>query len=397
MEQNQTKALLPEKVADLSPVQRGWLKLAGDKITLFEELEAGKLAVQQMFLNVKTDMETDSLENLCNNTKGLSLSVLNKRLESVQAVIAKAKEIWAVDKEKRLAFTRRLEEKLINPSMEFEKESNIAIQMAVKNEFILRKAVTDLNKEAEKKNNEEASFKAHCENEHFRIAAQYRADLESFTLDAYAKALEQKQPVKQIEAYRASIKNFLADIALSKFIKYEFRKDDNGNPIIPKERAAEIFKSVKPYNSEDDLKAAQDKVDEVFINYAADLKKSEKVVKEVRKEIEEVKEKVEEEIETEAATNNLIAKAETFTMTGGPTIKENWKVQPEPETESESWQWALAVIAAFLKNIQKAQPFLKVKTRSKLTVQQMADALGKLHTSDNTIKFANLNMVKEEK
>lgn len=337
---------LPELVNELSPVQLGWLKMAEVRDEVFASLEKDELAIQSALKSV-TKIED---------------------LEQVQTKIKNAVELFTEMTGRRLHFTNKLKEKIIDKAMEFEKRSKELIDEAKAAELELRKKVTQENKKAENFEREVAAIKAHIKSECFRIAAEYRIQLRTMALESYETFLKnkKKQTAKEIETYKHSIREFMKAVDLGRSTKFE-------REYVSLEIAKEIFAEIPAYNKQQDLAEALESLDNIFAMYNEDFKNASKALESIEKQKQEEIKEAENEIEVEAATNTLLAGAESFSFAGGPKLVEKLEIVQE-----NTDQWALAVIAAFLKNWDKCRPQLRVSTWSKLSLAQMAAALGKI-------------------
>jgi len=296
----------------LTPQQNGWLKLAEIKANLFKELESHELMVQNLLA-----------------TPG--------SLESLQAAIKRAKDTISEAKERRLSFTRMLDEKL-------------DLRIEAKNQSIISQNIL----------NEKASFKVHVTNEWYRIAEEYRENLRKGIDAFYRESLQNKTPYsdKLICECQAFISAFLP----GQMVKFQPQYLTSTEMEI-------IYYGIDKYNHEADLKKALDQLPARFQNYENDLANSEAAIQAIiaaanRREAEVIK-----AIAIETATNTLIAQAETVTI-DTPKVKTEMKV-----VIVESEAWAKAVMMNFIK-IWPADK-LRVKSWSKLTLAQMAEALAK--------------------
>jgi hypothetical protein len=338
------KLLLPEKTSELDKVQKGWLTFGHLKVTTFDALEKDELAIQQILNGYKDVTE----------------------LKEIQDMIAKAKALAQESKERRLHLTNMFLEKVSRPSMEFEKRNDALISQANAHELTLRKEVVKKNEAESFKEREKFALKAHVENEYYRIAAKYKQDLEVMVLDSYKNALKNKTPNKEIKAYKKQIVEWLKEIKLDAFVKYECKH-------LSKEEKMAEFKSVKPYTGKDDLQAAIDTLEDTFAMYSEDLKNRTKAIKKTESKIDHVETETEKDIVVTTEINNMTAEAEPLTLSGGPTIKKKWEV-----VEENTADWALAVIGMFLGQLSKTREHIRVSSWSKLTIGQMAAACAKV-------------------
>lgn len=326
---------------NLTPVQSGWIKLSDIKTALFDDLQRAELMVQ----------------NLTDNIQGKSLVV-------VQENIKRAKQTLSEAKTKRLEFTRMIDEKLINPTMAFEKRMLENIDKANAVELELRKAAAA---EAEKEQlylNEVAALKAHIVNEWFRIAAQYRYELEKITLESYSNCLKNRVPVDQIEHMTTDMIRILDNWKLPEFQKFE-RK------FVPDGHAKEVFDSIDKYDPAGDLKRAKDNVANVWSTYANDLQNADIAIESIEMETDHKLQSLKQDIALETATNTLIAEAETLVI-DAPKVKKEIKI-----VVVESEAWAKTIVANFVRLWPYANKYVRVKSWSKLSIGQMAEALSK--------------------
>lgn len=359
-----TKLILPEKTSDLDKIQVGWLNFGNLKQTTFDALEKDELAVQ-LILKDFNDIE---------------------ELDEAQEKLKQAKALATESEGRRLYFTNLLKDKVITPSMAFEKRNEDVIKKAESHEFTLRKSAS-VKQEAENlKTKERSSLRAHIENEYFRIAAKYREDLEVLVLESYKNALYIKTPVKEIKPYKKAIEGFLNEVKLDKFIKFETKH-------ITKEESIEIFKSIAPYDKSGALKASIKSIEDVFSMYAEDLKNRTKAMKKVDKDTEQVKKDAEKEVSIQTSITNLQAESVPLIMSGGPTIRKKLKV-----VEENTAEWAVEVMAQYLKSLDKAKQFIRVGSWAKLNIGQMAAAIAKVKSENpNFYKSSNLKFEEEEK
>lgn len=358
----QQQSMLPQLTEDLSPTQKGWLKLEATKKKTFTELQAQELEVQKVLLNITED----------------------KNLDSVQAKIKSAKNISATAKQQRLEFTGLINNNLINPSMEFEKRSETLLVEAGKHELELRKVAANDAAKKDAYNNELAALKAHIVNEYHRIAATYRTRLSAIITDAYVTALNAKTPVGELQAYISEIRVILSEVKLEAFVKFN-------RTLVDDKDAMEAFSAIKQYDAAPDLKfAIETEISEKFAMYEQDLQNAELMIKAAKEEQEKQAALNAEKLELEKATNTLIARAEV----GGsdaPKVKKSLEV-----VEENSPTWAMAVMGHFIKNFQSAQPKLRVKSWGKLSISQMATALAQVAGETGEV-YSGLTMKEIEK
>jgi len=326
---------------NLTPVQNGWLKLADIKTSLFDELQRAELAVQDYI----------------NGIDGNPLDVIQHNIKSAKQVMADAKS-------KRLEFTRMIDEKLINPTMEFEKRMAANIEAAAAIELDARKKAAADAENQQAHANEAAALKAHIVNEWFRIAAQYRYELEKITLESYSNCIKNRVPVDQLQAMTSDMERILNDWKLSEFQKFDRKLISDGH-------AKEIYDSIEKYNPANDLKTAIKNISVIWSTYSNDLANADVAIESIEKHKQVAEMAMKMDVEFETATNSLIAEAETF-IVDTPKVKKELKI-----VVVESEQWAKTIVANFVRLWPYCNKFVRVKSWSKLTIGQMSDALAK--------------------
>ena len=333
----------------LTTIQQGWLKLAEIRIDLFDRLRLDELACQG---------ELKDIESL--------------PLEKMQANLRNAKFNLSEAKRKRLEFTRMIDDKLSQPSMEFEKRMASMIDEASKLELAKRLAIESEAKEQQLHANEIAMYKAHIVNEWTRIAHEYRSNLQKMIDSSYINCIKARVDVAKVPDMVADLMNILAKIDLSTFVKFQ-------RMFISDQEALDIFHSIDKYEPSGDLAYYQSLVAEKFQMYQHDFNSIEKLEEEQRIRVEQA----EQELKADLAINTLIAQSETL-IVDTPKVKREIKI-----VIVESEAWAMAVMTNFIKNWQHVNKYVKVKSWAKLSIGQMAEALAK-HISETGETFSNL-------
>ena len=338
----------------LNPAAQGWLKLAEIKADLFTQLQNAELECQGR------------------------LSNLSNELEPTQEAIKAAKGIYTDAKGKRLAFTRLIDEKLLTPSMEYEKRMEALLKTAGEHELSLRKEAAAKADAAAAYGREEAAYRAHITNEWFRIAAEFRAKCAGEITKTYTYCLEHKVDPQHIGEYQKKLAEVITDIKLPTPLTFK-------RSLIDDAAARNIIKSIRAYDPADDRARSIASIPEAFATYTQDLANAEAAIAAVQQEQKRVEAEQQAEVAAEMATNVLIAQAETATVEG-PKVKRELRV-----VEDNSEAWAKAVIANFMKNWQYCNKYVRVKSWGKLTILQMADALAK-HATETGETFQGLTM-----
>lgn len=326
---------------NLTPQQTGWVKLSDIKSALFDDLQRAELAVQDYI----------------NGIEGNPLDVVQHNLKSAKQTLADAKS-------KRLEFTRMIDEKLITPTMEYEKRMAANIETGSAIELEMRKQAADIAQAQQLIANEAAALKAHIVNEWFGIAAQYRFELERITLESYQNCLKARQPVEHIPGMIADMESILDNWKLPEFEKFERKHVKDGH-------AKEIFDSIEKYNPADDLRNAKKNISVIWSTYSNDLANADAAIESIDQHKKLAQMALHVEIDLETSTNALIAEAETL-IVETPKVKKEMKIVSE-----ESEQWAKTIVSNFVRNWPHCNKHVRVKSWSKLTIGQMADALAK--------------------
>jgi len=341
---------------NLTPIQSGWIKLADIKTALFNDLERAELAVQAYM----------------NGIEGNPLDVVQHNIKSAKQVMADAKA-------KRLEFTRMIDEKLITPATAFEKRMAEQIEQATAIELEMRKQAAENAQKQQAIANETAALKAHIVNEWFRIAAQYRHELERVTLESYQNCLKEKHPTHSIPAMVQDMKRILNAWNLPEFQKFERKLVSDG-------LAKEIYDSIEKYNPADDLETAIKNISIIWSTYANDLANADVAIESIEKHKQIAEMAFEMDLEFETATNALIAEAETL-------IVETLKVKKEMKIViDETEQWAKTIVSNFVRLWPYCNKYVRVKSWQKLTIGQMADALAK-HVNETGNVIPGIEMI----
>ena len=336
----------------LTTIQQGWLKLAEIRINLFEQLQNDELACQSFLKDIE-----------------------KLPLETMQANLKSAKNLLSESKRKRLDFTRMIDDKLMNPVMEFEKRMASTIDEASKFELAKRLEIESKAKEEQLYANEISLYKAHIVNEWFRIAHEYRSNLQKMIDSSYINCLKMKVEVSKVPEMITDLQYILEKIEVPRFIMFN-------RMFITDQEALDIFHSIRKYEKDDDLKFYQNLVKEKYSMYKQDFDNQDAIDK-LLKEQQTRSLNAEQELQAEIATNTLIAQSETLII-DTPKIKREIKI-----IVIESEDWAKNIMTTFIKNRQYVNKYVRVKSWSKLTIGQMADALSK-YISETGETFSNI-------
>jgi hypothetical protein len=331
--------LLPE------PQREAWLGMAVAKNEIVTELKQAELNAQ-------------------------SLLVVSDNYADIDAALANYRKAHAEMVEVRKGFTNQIDAGIIQPLMAFEKrvdpKSNEVYLRLSQRSLALRKEEADKVARINQVNQELASFKAHCTNEFFKCAAEYRSQIRAEITKQYEYWLnEGKQPnLEQL----ASGLEAIPTPAPAKF-----------KPIyITTEQMSEVYNAIhKPdYSSIFEEMVAEMK--ETFANFDSDLaNKSAAIAR--QHEVTQLNTLHEQsQLAEETAINTLIVNAEAVVI-AEPTIKRTYTILT---VESEAW--AKNVIAGFITNLPALAKYIRVKSWAKLTIGQMAEYLAKLANDSET-------------
>ncbi len=376
---------VPEEVTKLlTPVQLGWIGLSVQKAHRFQELQKFELKAQGLFTKFDKDykafVEWQRLP--LEQRPELKLSFT---LDEIQASITEAKKIQGEAMDCRKQFTGMLEEKITKPAMEFEKSILQTIEDWKPVELQMR---INLNKKGEEKaayDREMVAFKTNITNEYYRMATEYKIALKEEITKTYLTMLEGNVPASAIPETITALRSALTQVPVPVFVKYQRN--------LVKDVEAKIeFAKIPAYNPKADLETAQTSgIEEVFSNYSRDLQNSVQAAAAVKQDFAAEKVELKENLNAEVATNNLAAEAIPFTMSGGPKVKKNLEVEVVM-----SEQWEVNVIKSFLKNWQSCRSSIK-SASDKLSVGQMAKALGKFATDVPGTQFEGLKLIEKSK
>ncbi len=378
---------VPEEVLPLlTPTQQGWIGLSIQKAQRFKVLQGFELKAQGLFTKFDKDWK-----KFC-EWKGLPIETRGDftpsfTLNEIQESVTEAKKIFGEAQDCRKQFTKMLEEKIISPSMEFEKS---ILQLTEDWKPVELQMRLQLNKKADAKaayDREMAAFKTNITNEYYRMATEYKIALKQEINNTYLSLLEGKVPADKISDAVELLRTTLSSVPVPTFVKYQ--------RILVQDAEARIeFAKIPAYNSKADLTWAQKEgIEQIFTNYIRDLQNSEVAIQAVQEDFEQEKGELHQNLNAEIAVNNLAASAEPFTMTGGPKSKVKKNLEVEVVM---SEQWEIKVISAFLKNWQSCRGSIK-SASDKLSVGQMAKALGKLATDVPGTTFEGLTLIEKSK
>lgn len=346
------------QVANLTPQHQAWIGMAEAKNNLVADLTEKELAAQALLMVDKTD---------------------HAAIDKALLAYRKAHTEMA---DTRKAFTSKVTEGIIDPLMAFEKRvdpSKNVDYIALDNASLaLRKKLAEEAAAQNAINQELASFKAHCTNEFFRTAADYRTMLRREITTVYEYYLKVKQAPDPDR-----LNKHLADVPVPGATKFL--------PVrITSEQMIAIYNDMhKPdYNAvlEEMCKEAQT----VFASFESDVANADQAIASQQETAQLAEIASQKQVAEETAINTLIVSAETV-IVETPKIKQTYQI-----TIVESEAWAKAVMAGFITNLPSLAKYIRVKSWSKLSIGQMAEYLAKLATDSET-KIKGVEYVCQER
>lgn len=344
---------LPAQTKDLSNAQIGWLGMEFSKRQTIADLTRSELEIQTLITQAKALKATGEIP------------AMNDTLTKIKGIIDEAKKKWNTAQGQRKYYTGFLTEKVIEPMMLYEKRSDLLIKEADAHELEQRKFVVAETNKTQGLVNEKAAYKAHIENENLRIKELYKEALQKQIDGAYLILLGDKEPVEKLPIFKKNLIELLKGVKLQPATKYT-------RILVSDTDAKAIISTITMYDSGPDLTEAINSIDDRFLLYGEDLANAEAATNRVKMEGAAREQEVQNTITQEAAINTMTAKAGTFTFEGGAKLKKKQEVVIE-NTEA----CALAIMGNFIRMFNDVRKFVSVKEWEKLTIKQMATALGK--------------------
>lgn len=317
-----------------------WLGMAHQKNILNHDLAKMELQAQGLLLPVKDSQDYKAIDE--------ALASYRKLTGDMTAT--------------RMPFTNAVDSGIVQPLMAFEKrvKEDTAYHTLVSRSLNLRKAESDKVNASNQKAAEITRFKAHVENEFFRVAAEYRALLRKECAGQYEIALREK-----LTGDTKDIKLMLQTLAVPAPAKFNATQ-------ITFDEMSTIYAAVqKPDYASMYVEACKD-LDNMFANFASDLANAEGAIQHQQQVTQLVDIAETKRLNEDVAINTLIATSETVVI-DTPRIKKTLQV-----VIIESEAWAKSVMAAFIVNMPHLGGKIRVKSWANLTIGQMAVALGQL-------------------
>jgi len=348
MNENQTIAI-SQPVEVSGPQSAAWLSMALAKNKLVNDLSKMELQSQSILLPVKSSEDYKKIDEAAAAYRKLHTDII----------------------ELRKPFTNAIDTGIVQPLMAFEKrvdpKNNEDYLLITSRSLALRKAESDKAALTNQKNAEISRFKGFVENEFFRVAAEYRALLRREILAQYRICLE-----SGLSNDTTDIKLMMKTLPIPPINKFQ-------TSILTKEGMFEIYTGVPKPDYIGIYNEYMIECDGVFANFESDKANAAAAIahQEQQNKLADIEEQ--KALNEEMAMNTLIATSETVTIEE-PKIKRTLQV-----VIIESEQWAKSVMAAFVVNLPNLGDYIRVKSWSKLTVGQMATALGQLATKTGVV------------
>jgi hypothetical protein len=330
----------------LTVQHEAWIQMADAKNSLVDELRQSELQAQSLLV-----VDTSTYQNI----------------DTALATYRKAHSDMV---ELRKSFTNQIDKGIIQPLMAYEKrvdpKANEVYQRLEKASLALRKEEADRVTRINQVNQELAQFKAHCSNEFFRCAAEYRAAIRREITNQYAYWLKEgTMPDMKL------MKDAMSLIDVPSITKFR-------PVLITKEQMKAVYDEIHKPNYQSILEEMIEEMDATFANFKSDLaNKSAALARQKEaQQLADIQQK--QQLAEESAINTLIATSEALVI-AEPTIKRTYSI-----VVVESEAWAKNVIAGFISNMPHLAKYIRVKSWSKLSIGQMAEYLAKLATDTDT-------------
>lgn len=326
----------PNVTLSVSPRQAAWIKLADVKTKLETSLQKQELQLQ-LYL------------------QGESIEVIESHIDSYV-------KGWKSLQAERLAFTSIVDNKIVQPLMDYEKRSS----PATNEEFIkLKQKLLDLKLAANEKSGAEKAKKdeqilyiAHIKNQYEIQKAEFLKAAYREISTCYKAALEDPRTKDEI---KGEVAKTITEIKFVELVKFPRKHVTN-------EEATKIYADI-PKPSVKELRGTMlTELERVWGNYENDAAAN--LVVDSEDKISEI----DASVQQSTAINSLMAQGEmnqTATVVGAGKKKVKTVINIVSE---DTLVWAIKIMAAFI-NTPQAHGFLKAKKAGNIRVDQLADAL----------------------
>ena len=360
-----TETTATNPVNELVAFAQSAKELPAEKVPAWLILGRGKLVLDQGL--TKYSLELSGILNGYEKYTKLTVAELTKKLADFRKRQGDMVEF-------RKLYTKHLDA-LVIKCMAQEKAYNHDPKKGDVNETYKLAAALELNlrKEAEedeikkqKKATENANLTAHIKNEYYRIAAQYRKDLEVIINDAYTHCLTQKTPVENIHIATDAAKKTMKDVRPQQRTAFTL-------VLTTKEEAEAILKDIPTPDYATAWAEALSNLKEKFELYANDLENAPAAIEAANEELADTISEINNDVEATAATTVLLENAGAYVAP--PAGLKAVEVKKKIKIQKEDQRWVTAIMAAFLNNFVKCIVKIRNSDYSKITIAQMAAAL----------------------
>lgn len=343
-------------IEKLTPQHQAWISLAEAKNDVLAELTQAELNAQSLLV-------VDATSHA-----------------AIDAALASYRKAHTEMVELRKGFTSQIEKGITQPLMAFEKRvdpaNNEVYQRLNATSLSLRKTEAGNVAKINQVNAEIAQFKAHCTNEFFRVAAEYRTAIRAEITNQYTFWLNEGVPPDMVKL-RTGLE--LIEVPAA----------DKFKPVLlTKEHMTEAYATLHQPDYAAIFSEMMEEMDTTFANFRSDLANKPKAIERQQQAAQMADLADARQTTDEAAINTLIVTSEAV-MFDTPKIKQTLNI-----IIVESEAWAKTIMAGFIANMPAMAKYIRVKSWANLSIGQMAEYLGKLATESeikiNGVEYASV-------
>lgn len=324
----------------VTPRQAAWIKLADVKTKLETSLQKQELQLQ-LYL------------------QGESIEVIESHIDSYV-------KGWKSLQAERLAFTSIVDNKIVQPLMDYEKRSSPATNegfVKLKQKLLELKLAANEKGGVEKaKKDEQILYIAHIKNQYEIQKAEFLKTAYREISVCYKAALEDPRTKDEI---KGEVAKTITEIKFVELVKFPRKHVTN-------EEATKIYADI-PKPSVKELRGTMlTELERTWGNYEND--KAANLGTTIEEESQIRLKEIENEFQQSTAINSLMAQGEmnqTATVVGAGKKKVKTVISVVSE---DTLVWAIKIMAAFI-NTPQAHGYLKAKKAGNIKVEQLADAL----------------------
>lgn len=322
--------------------QAAWIGLAGRKNELTNALTSDELQAQML--------------------------LTGETYEVIDANLATYRKAHQEMVDKRKEYTNAIDAGIVQPLMAFEKrvdpKTNSAYVALSQKSLLLRKTAETAAASTNAKNLEASTFKAHCQNEFFRVCAEYRAILRAEVVKQYAYWLNEGT-MCDLDQLKITLQSVPVPV-VKKYIPTYLTQED----------MAKIYGTITKPDYSHIHNEMMEYLDETFAHFSSDLANRSQAIAHVTQDAALQTQAEATKVTEDVAINTLIATAETVII-DTPKIKRTLVI-----IVVESEQWAKQIMTQFITNLPSLGKYIRVKSWAKLTIGQMAEYLSKFSTDE---------------